>query len=72
MDEQPTAYDVDKVAEQLEELAKRYDSSDFGMVELVPYNPIRNTMQTKDSAERGTKPRAFLLLKRRRLWRRKI
>lgn len=32
---QPTAYDVDKVVEQLEELEERYNSIDFGIKGIV-------------------------------------
>lgn len=32
---QPTAYDVDKVVEQLEELKERYNSVDFGIKGII-------------------------------------
>ena len=35
IDEQPTAYDVDKVVEQLEELKERYNSVDFGIKGII-------------------------------------
>lgn len=35
IDEQPTAYDVDKVVEQLEELEGRYNSVDFGIKGII-------------------------------------
>lgn len=35
IDAQPTAYDVDKVVEQLEELEGRYNSVDFGIKGII-------------------------------------
>lgn len=35
VDDVPTAYDVDKVAKQLEELEGRYNSVDFGIKEII-------------------------------------
>lgn len=35
IDEQPTAYDVDKVVERLEELEGRYNSVDFGIKGII-------------------------------------
>lgn len=35
IDAQPTAYDVDKVVEQLEELEGRYNSADFGIKGII-------------------------------------
>lgn len=35
IDAQPTAYDVDKVVERLEELEERYNSVDFGIKGII-------------------------------------
>lgn len=35
IDKQPTAYDPDKVVEQLEELKRRYDIEDFGIKGII-------------------------------------
>ena len=35
IDEQPTAYDVDKVVKQMEELEGRYNSVDFGIKGII-------------------------------------
>lgn len=35
VDDVPTAYDVDKVVEQLEELEDRYNSVDFGIKGII-------------------------------------
>lgn len=35
IDAQPTAYDVDKVVQQLEELEGRYNSVDFGIKGII-------------------------------------
>lgn len=35
IDVQPTAYDVDKVVEQLEEIKRRYDIEEFGIKGII-------------------------------------